>query len=255
MGKIITTNIQKGGCGKTTTTHELASQLKKMGKKCLAIDIDPQQNLSRCSGSELVGYCSALEMLRKECSAEDAIQNTSNYDIIPSNKSLKKADREFTQPGDIFLLKKALKSVKDKYDFILIDTPPNLGILPQMALTAADYVIVPLEASANSLQGMGQLQEMIDQVKEDNFNTDLKTLGILLTRFTDRMIFNRVIKEQLEEIAKDMNTEVFETYIRESVAVKESQGYMKSLVEYSPDSNPASDYQKFTYEFLEKVER
>jgi chromosome partitioning protein len=255
MGKIITTNIQKGGCGKTTTTHELASKLSAIGKKVLTVDIDPQQNLSRISGSILVGYCSVHELLNGECTAEDSIQKVRNYDIIPSNKKLKKADREFIEPSDIFLLKKALDPIKDNYDFILIDTPPNLGILPQMALTAADYVIVPLEASASSIQGLGQLQEMIEKVKSDKFNTDLKILGIVLTRFSERPIFNRTMREQLKVIAKDMHTEVFNTFIRESIAVDESQGYMKSLVDYAPDSNPTKDYEALTIEFLEKVGR
>lgn len=255
MGKIISINIQKGGCGKTTSVHEIASQLTALGKKCLTVDLDQQQNLSRCSGAELTGYCTIYELLRGECSAEDSIQNTKNYDIIPSNKKLKVADREFIEMGNYFYLKKALEQVKSIYDYILIDTPPNLGILPSMALTSADYVIVPVEASASSIQGLGQLSEAIEQVKEYGYNKDIKVLGILLTRFSERIIFNRIISEQLNEIAKEMDTRIFKTYIRESIVVKESQGMKKSLVEYSPESNPGKDYKALTKEILDRLEK
>lgn len=253
MGKIITINIQKGGCGKTTTVHELASNFSALGKTCLAIDLDQQGNLSRCSGAELTGYCTVYELLRSECSAEDAIQNMKNYDIIPSNKKLKYADREFTEMGNYYYLKRALAPVKNVYDYIFIDTPPSLGILPSMALTTADYVIVPIEASASSVQGLGQLHETIEQVKEYGYNTEIEILGLLLTRFSERTIFNRVIKDQLEEIAKNMKTIIFKTYIREGVTVKESQGMKRSLVEYSPNSNPSMDYKAFTNEIINIV--
>jgi chromosome partitioning protein len=253
MGKIITINIQKGGCGKTTTAHELASNLTLMGKKCLAIDLDPQQNLSRCSGAELTGYCTVYELLRGDCTADDSIQHTKNYDIIPSNKKLKYAEREFIDMGSFYYLKKAIEPVKEVYDFIIIDTPPNLGILPSMALTAADYAIVPVEASASSIQGLGQLQEMIEQVKEYRYNPDIKVLGILLTRFSERTIFNRVIREQLEKISENMGTSIFKIYIRSSIVVNESQGYKQSLVEYAPTSNPSIDYRVLAKEVLEKM--
>lgn len=255
MGKIITVNIQKGGCAKTTTVHELASQLTKMGKKCLTVDLDQQGNLSRCSGAELTGYCTVFEMLDRKCDTEDSIQNM-YYDIIPSSKQLKNAEIIFSDAnkiGNMVYLKEGLDKIKDQYDFILIDTPPSLGKMSQMALVASDYVIVPIEASASSLQGLGQLYEAIEEIKK-YYNKDLKVLGLLLTRFTERTVFNRMIREQLEDIALQMNTSVFKTYIRDSIAVKESQSMKKSLIEYAPNSNPARDYKALAKEMIKKLE-
>lgn len=165
MAKIITVNIQKGGVGKTTTTHELAANLTNLGYKVLCVDLDQQSNLSRISGAELSGYYTVYDTLKNECEIEDCIQPMSNYDIAIAHKKLKDADKEFTALGDVYKLTDKLEPAKGKYDFIIIDTPPSVGILPSMALTAADYVLIPVEASSSGIQGLTQLFDMIDVIR------------------------------------------------------------------------------------------
>lgn len=254
MATIITINIQKGGVGKTTTAHELASNLKEKGYRVLAIDLDQQQNLSSIAGAKLVGYYNIYDLLKGDCSFEDCIQVCGHYDIALAGKKLSEAEKEFSQWDDVYRLDIAIKEnkIREKYDFVVIDTPPNLGILPSMALSAADYVVIPVEASASGAQGLGQLYERIEKVRhpERGTNKDLKIAGMVLTMFSARTRFTQHIKTQLELIAKDMDTKIFSTFIRPAIAVKESQGWKTSLTSYDPKSKPAMDYKLLTEELL-----
>lgn len=257
MAIIITINIQKGGVGKTTTAHELASNLKEKGYRVLAVDLDQQQNLSSIAGAKLVGFYNIYDLLKGDCEFEDCIQECTHYDIAVAGKKLSEAEKEFSQWDDVYRLDIAVKeyNIKDKYDFIIIDTPPNLGILPSMALSAADYVLIPVEASASGAQGLGQLYERIEKVRhpERGTNKDLKIAGMLLTMFSARTRFTQHIRIQLERVAQEMNTKIFSTFIRPAIAVKESQGWKKSLTAYDPKSKPAMDYKTLTEELLREM--
>lgn len=257
MSKIITINIQKGGVGKTTTAHELASNLSEMKYKVLAIDLDQQQNLSAIAGAKLVGYYNIYDLLKGDCTFEDCIQEGSHYDIAVAGKKLTEAEKEFSNWDDVYRLDIAIKEnkLRDIYDYIIIDTPPNLGILPSMALTAADFVLIPVEASASGAQGLGQLYERIEKVQhpERGTNKRLKVAGMLLTMFNDRTKFTKHIRLQLERLATEKHTKIFKTFIHTAIAVKESQGWKQSLTLYDPKSKPAKDYKTLTQELLNEI--
>lgn len=253
---VITINVQKGGVGKTTTVHELGANLNKRGFKVLTIDLDMQRNLSRISGAAINDdYYTIYDVLHGKCPIEDSIQEMANYDIAISDKRLEFAEREFPDIMAIYKLTDTLNGVREKYDFIIIDTPPSLGILPTMALTAADKVIIPCEASSSGMQGLGQLYEKIELVKDPRrgSNRDLEVVGMLLTMFKSRTNFAQSVHEDLKRLANVKNTKVFNTYIRESIVVDECQGWKQSLIEYDPKSNPAIDYDNFTSELLETL--
>lgn len=262
MATVITINVQKGGVGKTTTAHELASNLTKMGYEVLVIDLDPQQNLSKFSGAPLTEYWTIYEVLKGECEFIDAIHfkgamdnKVNNYDVCTAHKNLEHAEKEFGEWSDVYLLTDALKPIKEKYDFIIIDTQPKLGILPNMALTAADYVVIPVEASAAGVQGMGQLFERIDKIThpERGSNKKLKVAGMLLTMYSDRTNLEKNIRSQLEVTASRMQTKIFDTAIRESVSIKEAQAFKTSVLYHAPKSKPCIDYTNFTKELLKEI--
>lgn len=262
VAKVITINVQKGGVGKTTTAHELSSNLTKMGYKVLAIDLDPQQNLSKFSGAPLIDYYTIYEVLKGECDFSDAIHfkedennRVNNYDVCTAHKNLEHAEKEFGEWSDVYLLTDKLKDIKEEYDFIIIVTQPKLGILPNMALTAADYVVIPVEASAAGIQGMGQLFERIDKIThpERGSNKQLKVAGMLLTMYSDRTNLEKNIRAQLEKIAGRIHTKIFATTIREGVAIKEAQAFKTSVLYHAPKSKPCVDYTEFTRELLKEI--
>lgn len=267
LATVITINVQKGGVGKTTTAHELASNLTRMGHKVLVIDLDPQQNLSKFSGAPLTEYYTIYEVLKGEADMEDAIHfkdaedsNVNNYDVCTAHKGLEHAEREFGEWSDVYKLTDALTAMEKRgnavYDFIIIDTQPKLGILPNMALTAADYVVVPVEASAAGIQGMGQLFERINKIThpERGVNKKLKVAGMLLTKYADRTNLEKSIRSQLGELAKRFDTKIFDTTIRESVTIKEAQAKKMSVLQHAPKSKPCIDYTNFTNELLKEIE-
>ena len=251
MGQMIAVTIQKGGVGKSTTVLEIGANLSSMGYRVLLVDMDPQQNLSRMAGADFEAV-SIYDVLNGDVSAQDAIQSVTGMDIIIADKQLKYADRDFADEDDIYRLSAALSPIQSQYDFILADTPPSLGVLPYMALCAADGCVIPCEATANGVQGLGQLADSIKEVR-DNHNPGLKTLGIVLTQFTFRMTFNRVMREEIIENAEMMGTKIFNTHIRSAVIVQEAQGFQQSLVEYAPKSKPAQDYRALTEEILKEL--
>lgn len=251
MAEIIAVTIQKGGVGKSTTVLEIGANLADMGYRVLLIDLDAQQNLSRMAGGDF-DMVSIYDVLAGDVEAEDAIQSVTGMDIIIADKQLKYADRDFAGEHDVYRLAVALEPIKSRYDFIVVDTPPSLGTLPYMALCAANGCVIPCEATANGVQGLGQLADSIQEVREKH-NIGLKTLGIVLTQYTWRTTFNRVMKDEIMENAALMGTKVFESHIRSAVVVQEAQGFRQSLVEYAPKSKPAQDYRALTEEILKEM--
>ena len=265
MGKVISINIQKGGVGKTTTAHELASNLTALGYKVLAIDLDQQRNLSKTSGAAInAGYFTMYDVLERKCQFEDAIQeigeegeegieiNVLNYDIAPAHPEFKSADNHYSGWQDVLRLKELIneQNLRDVYDYIIIDTPTSLGILPQMALAAADYLVIPCSASSFTTQGLGALYKEIEDQRRVGFS-NVKIAGILLTKYGDRKVYEKAQKETLEEHAEYMGTRVFNTYIRAAVSVEEAQHLNLSLIQHDPKAKPADDYRNFTLELLE----
>ena len=239
--RIISVANQKGGTAKTSTAHALATGAAYKGKRSLAIDFDPQGNLSFIMGAD-ASRAGAYELMKQQAKAAQIVQYTSQGDIIPASLNLAAADIEFSgKPGRDFFLQAALEPLQDAYDVVVIDTPPTLGTLLVNALTASDEVIIPMNADILSLQGLYQLAETITQVKSF-CNKRLEVTGILITRYSGRTVLARDIKETIEAKCAELGIPVLNTVIRDGVAVREAQTTQESLFAYAPNSNPAKDY-------------
>ena len=239
--RIISVANQKGGTAKTSTAHALVTGAAYKGKRSLAIDFDPQGNLSFIMGAD-ANRAGAYELMKQQAQAAQIVQYTSQGDIIPASLNLAAADTEFSgKPGRDFFLQAALEPLQDAYDVAVIDTPPTLGTLLVNALTASDEVIIPMNADILSLQGLYQLAETISQVKSF-CNKGLKVTGILLTRYSGRTVLARDIKETIEAKCAELGIPLLNTVIRDGVAVREAQTTQESLFAYAPNSNPAKDY-------------
>lgn len=252
MARIISIINQKGGVGKSTTAEALLAGLTLKGYKTLAVDLDAQGNLTYATGANSQGATS-LGVLTREVDAGDAIQHTPSGDIIPSNKALAGADAFITDTGKEYRLREALESVASEYDYIIIDTPPALSILTINALTASNSVIIPAQADIYSLQGIEQLAETIQPVKR-YCNPTLSIEGILLTRYSKRSILGQEVAGLARQIAQRLNTKVFDTTIREAIAIKEAQISQQSLFSYAPKAPATDDYRAFIEEVIGKGE-
>lgn len=248
--RIIAIINQKGGVGKSTTAATLAAGLSLKGHKTLSIDLDAQGNLTYTAGAKTNG-ATAPGVLTGEVKAEDAIQHTPSGDIIAANKALAGADAFIADTGKEYRLKEALESLQAAYDYIIIDTPPALGILTINALTACNSVIIPAQADIYSLQGIEQLADTMKPVKK-YCNPNLKIAGILLTRYSSRSVLSREVAELAEQLADKLGTKLFKTTIREAIAVKEAQISQQSLFDYAPKAKVTEDYRAFIEELLEQ---
>lgn len=246
---IISISNQKGGVGKTTTTQSLAAVLKHKGYKVLMIDLDPQSNLSTALNANNDQVVTIYEVMKNECTIIDAIQSTESGDIVPSSMLLSVADMEFTKLGREQMLKEALDPVKDQYDYIVIDTPPALSVLTLNAFTASDKLIIPMEADMFSLQGLGQLNSTVQQVVKYS-NKDLVIAGVLLTKHNPKTNLAKNVTTAISQCATQLNTKLFNTYIRNGISIREAQINQENIMKYSPMANAQSDYLKFVDEFL-----
>lgn len=251
MATVISISNQKGGVGKTTTTYALAAILNDRGFKVLSIDLDPQSNLSFCMGGDNESVPTIYEVLRKENTLRDAIQTTEMGDLISSNILLSGIELEFTNLGREYILSDALRVVLDLYDYILIDTPPALSILTINAFTASDYILVPMHADIFSLQGMAQLYDTIQRVKL-YCNPRLEYAGLLLTRCNARTKLASEVRGTAELISRDLNIPLFNTSIRSSVAISESQSLQENPLSFASKNPAMQDYLEFADELYQK---
>ncbi len=241
---------RKGGVGKTATAQALGAGLARKKKKVLYIDLDSQTNLSYGLGADPEGL-SSMDVLTGEATAAEAIQHTPQGDVIAGSEALAGADAAIDGTGKEYRLKEAIDGLQ--YDYIIIDTPAQLGTLTVNALTAADSVIIPVQAEVYSLQGIGQLSKTIEAVKK-YCNHDLYIRGILITRYNGRAIISRDMQSNLEEAAQQLKTRLYSTPIRECVSIKEAQAQQQDIYSYAPRSNAAKDYAAFIEEFTERKE-
>ena len=253
MGRVISIANQKGGVGKTTTAVNLSSILTKRGKKVILIDADPQGNASSGLGLEKITDNSLYDVLINDVSIEETLKNTcvKNLKVCPSNMNLAGAEVELvSQMSREQRLKEKVDEIKDKYDFIIIDCPPSLGLITLNAFTASDSVLIPVQCEYFALEGLGQLLNTINLVKK-HLNKDIRIEGALLTMYDIRTnLSNQVVKE----VKKYFENKVYKTVIPRNVRLSEAPSYGMPITEYDPRSKGAKSYAKFAKEFLKNNE-
>lgn len=243
MTQIITITNQKGGVGKTTTASALMCGLRRRGARVLGIDLDPQGNLGFTLGLEIGAGYTTYDVLSRSHSIFEAIAPTNYGDVIPSDILLSTAEVEFTAPRREFMLAEQLQLVQDRYDFVIIDTPPALNILTINAYVASTGLIIPMEPEILSLVGISQLRDTYETIQK-SYNPNLKVLGILMNKYNHRLRLHRDVLDMATEVAQQMGTSVFSTKIRRSVDVATAPAHGQSILTYRPHSNPAMDYRK-----------
>jgi len=249
MARVIAISNQKGGVAKTTTVQAAAAVLKQRGYKVLAVDLDPQGNLSDSINARTENTDTIYEVLSAETPAAAAIQHFPAFDIIPADIVLASADQTLSQTGKEYRLKEALEPVKRLYDFILIDTPPSLGIQTVNAFTAADEIIIPATAGKFAVKGIKELHNTVKSVQK-YCNGGLKISGILFTKFDPRTNNSKDIKIIVEKISEALNIPLFDTFIRNRVAVDEAQARSENILNFKGCEDISEDYNNFVTEFL-----
>ena len=252
MGKAIAIFNQKGGVGKTTTNINLAACLALKGKKVLIVDSDPQGNTTsgigiRKKGLEKTTY---EVLIDEKMKVEDAILPTivKNLDIVPASVQLAGAEIELVKlEGREKRLKRALDSVRDKYDYIFIDCPPSLGLLTINSLTAVDSVLIPIQCEFYALEGVSQLVSTIDLVRK-SLNPKLEIQGVILSMFDGR---TNLSIQVVNEVKKYFKSKVYSTVIPRNIRLAEAPSFGLPITEYDPKSKGALAYLEFAEEFLE----
>ena len=239
---IITVACRKGGTSKTSTCAAIAQAMDYKGRKTLLVDLDLQGSASLIYGADEGGTGGSYSLIMGTARAEDLIIETPAGSIIPASKDLEGLDVELsTKPGRDFLLKAALEPIKDKYDCILIDTPPGYGTALVQALTACDLVIIPILCDPQALQGLHQVTGTIEDVKK-YCNPALQIAAVVLTQYQARATLTRQYEALIKEQCQDMGLYLAETRIRRGIALQEAQACRANLYEYNKKSNPAADY-------------
>jgi chromosome partitioning protein len=250
MAKVISVANQTGGVGKTTTAINLASSLAAAEKKTLLIDIDPQANSS--SGLSIHNQTpSVYEVLIGTKKIHEVIVETymPYLDLLPSNIDLVGAEIEMVDMEDReMLFKNAVSNIRDKYEYILVDCPPSLGLLTLNSLTGSDSVIIPVQCEYFALEGLGQLLNTINIVKQ-HYNNNLMIEGVVLTMFDVRL---RLSQQVAEEVRKYFGDKVFNTIIHRNVRISEAPSFGKPVILYDAISTGAKNYIELASELLER---
>lgn len=252
---IVSIAIQKGGAGKTTTTVNLAAALRDTGKKCLLIDLDPQASLSQSLGIADQPEPNIYHLLKREAAGdaappEEAVLERCGMDILPSSLELASAELELVSVyGREQILSQILQRLDGKYDYVLLDCPPSIGMLTVNALVASRYLLMPVEAEFLSLKGAKSFLRHLDLVRR--LNGKLDVLGFLLTKYDARKTMTGEVEARLkEEFGSD---KVFDTRIRNNIALAKAQQAGVDIFSFQRSSNGAEDYRKMGKEFLKKV--
>ena len=257
MGKVIVIGSQKGGVGKTTTTLNLAYSLHSMGKKVLTIDFDSQANLTTCYGVEntneleyTIGHLMMTQIEEQVPESPDAfIQSKDGVDFIPSSIYLSVVDAKLrTEMGAERMLAEVLEPIKDRYDYVLIDTCPSLGMLTINALAAADEVIITVNPQLLAMMGLQDFLRTVSKIKK-RINPTLTVAGILLTMCEARTNLCKVISEQVTETFEGQ-IRIFDSKIPNTVKVGESVYYSEPLLEYAPGTKACKAYLDFGKELI-----
>ena len=248
MTKIIAILNHKGGVGKTTTTINLAAAFQQKKKRVMVIDLDGQANLTESFGYSIEEEKTVYGALKGEY-ALPLIETESGITLVPSCLDLSAAESELiNEPGREMILRGLIAKVPsiDKFDYVLIDCPPSLGLLTLNALTASDYLIIPVQAQFLAMRGMAKIMNVI-QIVQERLNPNLKVGGIVVTQFDQRKTLNKSVSELIKDSFCD---QVFKTFIRDNVALAEAPIKGQNIYEYNKNSNGAKDYMELAKEVL-----
>lgn len=246
--EIIAVANKKGGVGKTTTALAFAAILAHEGNRVLLVDMDPQGNASAASGTE-PDAAGTAELLKGENTVSELIQSTNGgYDFVSSDATLTQAVSDLPNVGRELLLRRALEGAN--YDFVIIDTPPAMGILTVSALVAADSIIAPCQADRFNLTGLMDLSRNVQAIGRA-YKTEPKIKGLLFTRHKERTNATKAILPFFEKLADDMGSKIMKTKIREDVKIRESHLQAQDLLSYAPASRAYADYSEAVREYLD----
>lgn len=248
MGKVITFANHKGGVGKTTCVFNVASGFAAKKKKTLIIDLDPQSNLTVGAGVYDQIENSIYDLLTDEKRAEECIiERKKNLHIIGSSLDLSAAEIELSSKiGREKILHRKLQPIRNHYDFIIIDSPPSLGLLTVNALTASTNIFIPVQTEFYALHGLAKFINVINEIKHE-INPDLEISGVIATRFDKRKILNREVIESIKEFFGD---KLMKTIIRENISVAESPERGEDIFTYEPNSYGAEDFKALVKEIM-----
>ncbi len=248
MPRVYAIANQKGGVGKTTTAVNLGGYLARMGHNVLLVDMDPQGNASSGLGVDIRNLTrSVYQLLIGELSASEILRASTvkNLSLLPATTDLAGIEPDLLQTeGREYVLKKALEQIANRFDIVLIDCPPNLGILTLNALSFADRVLIPLQTEYFALEGLTQLLEAISRVQK-NFNPGLTLDGVVLTMYDARTSMSQQV---VEDVRHHFLDRVYQTIIPRNVKLSEAPSFGQFIGEYAPDSTGASAYEQLARE-------
>jgi chromosome partitioning protein len=252
LAKIISLINEKGGVGKTSSANAIAVCLKHKNYKVLGVDFDKQGYFSYSVGAETRESPTIYDVIKKQVSVIDAIQHTPVIDILPTDGLLGNIEKEYFDAGSERLLKDALEPLNSMYDYIVIDSPPELGLISANVLTASNLVLIPALCDFFSLQGVIQVHETINRIKHA-INPDLVLGGMFLCRYYPREELSRVARETAAKLCENLNMTLLNTAIRHSTVITNAMtAAQEDLIEFAPKNPVVKDYIALVDELFER---
>ena len=252
MGRIIAIANQKGGVGKTTTAINLSACLADKGKKVLAVDMDPQGNMTSGLGLDKEFLEKTVyDMIIGESDIEEVLQKETmeNLDVLPTNIDLSAAEIELIDvENKEFIVRNSIQKIRDNYDFVIIDCPPSLSMLTINAMTTADSVLVPIQCEYYALEGLSQLIHTVELVK-DRLNPDLEIEGVVFTMYNAR---TNLSLQVVENVKDNLQQNIYKTIIPRNIRLAEAPSYGMPINQYDPKSAGSESYMRLADEVISK---